>query len=187
MDKWLKLNLVKRFVNIAVRMLNRAVPVKQPTYPQTKALAEIYVNMYKAFSVETYCGRFDDVPFQKIASLKDKNFLHVLQFTEKLLTYLGEMDRYYRAWLGLSLLLAADQVKEVTSSLDYLETLQSIRAQWNYPLQPSFIPKEHFDGHRRDFLEIDWTFGLSDMARFKFGKPLFPAKNSNKNFTNIHE
>jgi len=177
-DKWLKLHLVKRFVNIAVRILNRAVPSMKATYPQTKALAEIYSSMYKAFSVETYCGRFDDVSFQKIASLKDKNFLHVLELSEKLLMYLAESDRYYRAWLGLSLLLAETQVKQATSSLDYEATLQSIRGQWDYPLQTSFIPREHFDAHRREFLEIDYTFGLTDLARFKFGKPLFSNKNS---------
>lgn len=176
MDKWLKLHLVKRFVNLAVRVLNRMIPSAEPTQPQTRALSEIYKSMYKAFSVEVYSGTFDDVAFQKIARLRDRNFQHVLEFTEKILTYLSEMDRYYRGWLGLAILLSSEQVTQVTSSLQYAETLQSIRQQWGYPLAESFIPREYFEAHRKDFLDIMFTFGLTDLARFRFGKPLFSNK-----------
>jgi hypothetical protein len=180
MDKWLKLHLVKRFVNLAVRVLNRAVPRVEPTYPQTKALSEIYRNMYKAFSVSVYCGIFDDVPYQRIKTLRDRNFQHALELSEKLVMYLGEMDRYYRGWLGLAILLAADQVTTATSSLEYAAALQSIRSQWEYPLDESFVPKEHFDAHKRAFLEMEYAPCLWDVAHFPFGKQFFPRKQSDK-------
>jgi hypothetical protein len=172
MDKWLRLHLVKRFVNLAVRVLNRMIPRTEPTQPQTKALAEIYKNMYKAFSVETYCGTFDDVPGQKIALLKDRNFLHVLEFSEKLLTYLGEMDRYYRSWLGLALLLANDKVQAELSTLDYEETMASIYRQWQVPLKDG-VPIDLFDEYRRDFLNVDFAGTVWSKTQFKFGKKLF--------------
>ena len=106
-------------------------------------------------------------------TLKDRNFQRTLELSEKLLMYLAEMDRYYRSWIGLAMILAADQVTMTTSTLDYAETLQSIRQQWQYPLTESFISKEVFDADKRGFLEVDWTFGLWELAHFKFGKRLF--------------
>lgn len=171
MDKWLRLHLVKRFVNLAVRILNRAIPRVEPTLPQTKAAAEIYASMYKAFSVHVYSGVFDDVPYQRIATLKDRNFQHVLELSEKIIMYLAEMDRYYRGWLGLALLLAAYQVTTVTQSLDYAETLQNIRQQWEFPIDA--IPREYFYAHKREFLDIQFAPSLSYLAHFPFGKKFF--------------
>jgi hypothetical protein len=130
LDRWLKLHIFKTFLNAGVRVLNLMVPKAEPTWPQSQIVRNVFARMHHAYAVEAYCGRFDDIPYQSPATVKDKNFLRVLEVSEKLLYYLGEMDRYYRQWLGLFLLVTRDIVDNHAQTLNAEEACRQINGQW---------------------------------------------------------
>lgn len=163
MDKWLKLHLFKSFLNACVRVLNLIVPKAEPTWPQSNIVSNVYARMYRAYAVEAYCGRFDDVPYQSPKTVQDKNFLRVLQLGEKLLYYLGEMDRYYRQWLGLALLLAEDELAGARLNMTYEGFLESVRAQWEFDMRGAF-PREFFDAHKDVFMRILLANSLTNIS-----------------------
>lgn len=129
MDKWFKLNLAKKLINPAVHVLNMLIPEREPIYPQTKILAKVYADLLSVYKIEAHCGRFDDIPYGTLETLRDQNFLRFLQLSRKVLTYLGDVDRYYRAWLGLFFLLVRDYV----DALPLTEAGKSVSQQWDYP------------------------------------------------------
>jgi hypothetical protein len=153
LDKWLKLRIFKTFINIAVRVVNVFTPRVQATWPQSKIASNVFEKLYKAYRIEVFCGRFDGVSYQTVARLKDKNFLRVLQATEKLLLYLGETDRYYRQWLGLAFLLTAKELQKQLTNLTYEELLTLVKAQWELDMTGAF-PQEFFDAHKEEFQKI---------------------------------
>jgi hypothetical protein len=170
LDRWLKLHLFKTFLNRCVQVLNLIVPRAKPTWPQSKIISNVYDRMYHAYAVEAYCGRFDDIPYQTIKSVRDKNFLRVLELSEKLLYYLGEMDRYYRQWLGLALLLAEDELEQARLATTYEGFLQSVRAQWDgFDMQGAF-PKEYFQAHREGFMQILLSNSLAHIANIPWSR-----------------
>jgi hypothetical protein len=164
MDRWLKLSLFKTFLNLGVRVANLAVPRAEATWPQSKITKNVFAKLYRAHRIEAYCGRFDDFPLQPFDKLKDKNFLRVLRLSEKLLLYLGEMDRYYRQWLGVALLLAEDELKKAQESMTYEEFLKLVRDQWEFDVTGAF-PKEFFDTHKNLFQKILLTNFLASIAK----------------------
>lgn len=137
MDKWLKLNIAKHLINPVVRVLNLLIPDSVGVYPQTKILGKVYADLLHVYKIEAYCGRFDDIPKGTLEALKDKNFLRFLQLSGKLLIYLGDTDRYYRAWLGLFFLLVRDH----TETLPLANAGQSVEAQWDYPVCEEIFQK----------------------------------------------
>jgi hypothetical protein len=163
MDRWLKLHIFKTFFNASVRLLNLATPKVEATWPQNKIVTNVFAKLYQAHKIEAFCGRFDDVPYQNLVSLKDKNFLRVLQLTEKLLLYLGEMDRYYRQWLGLAFLLTEDELKQQREALAYEDFLSLVKAQWEFNMRGA-VPEEYFNAHKEDFLNIVLANFLMNLA-----------------------
>jgi hypothetical protein len=163
LDRWLKLHLFKTFLNAGIRILNLIVPKAEPTWPQSQIVRNVFARMHRAYAVEAYCGRFDDIPYQSPVALKDKHFLRVLELSEKLLYYLGEMDRYYRQWLGLALLLAEDELKRARLNMTYEGFLESVRAQWEFDMRGAF-PREFFDAHRDVFMKILLANSLTNIA-----------------------
>jgi hypothetical protein len=153
MDRWLKLHIFKTFFNLCVRVANLAVPKAEATWPQSQIVKDVFQKLYNAHRIEAFCGRFDDVPYQSLARLKDKNFLRTLQLTEKLLLYLGEMDRYYRQWLGLAFLLTKDELKKQQESMTYEDFLELVKAQWVFDMTGAF-PREFFNAHKDEFQKI---------------------------------
>jgi hypothetical protein len=135
LDKWLKLNLAKHIINPVVRVLNLLIPAREPAYPQTKILARVYEDLLHVYKIEAHCGRFDDIPYGTLDTLKDKNFLRFLQLSNKLLTYLGDTDRYYRQWLGLFMLLMHDHIQSFQEGgLINDVAVHLTNAQWDYGL-----------------------------------------------------
>ena len=163
MDKWIKLHLRKTLLNLAVRFLNFLVPDKQPKYPQTQLLERVYNELLKAYRVEAYCGRFDDVPCQTLEGLKDRNFLNLLELSRKALFYLGDTDRYYRMWLGLACLKVHDAVDEQQKSMGFDGFLESASSQWDFDMRGAF-PPEYFGAHKREFQEIMLTNNLCNLT-----------------------
>jgi len=163
MHKELKLCLTKKFVNFAVRILGRLVPEAKATYPQTLMTDNMFKRLVKAYQIEAYAGRFDDIPYKQLPELKDKNFMRFLIFSRKILVYLGENDRYYRMWLGYALLLAEDEVKAELERLSMEDFLTLTEAQWEFNMQDAF-PKEYFMTHKRDLLNILLANFLTNLA-----------------------
>jgi hypothetical protein len=153
LDKWVLLHVRKKLVNPSVRILNRLISARDPQYPQTQLLEDVYRKLFQAYKLEAFCGRFDDLPYQDLSALRDKHFLNILELSRKLLIYLGDTDRYYRQWLGLFFLLIHDFVEEHQQSMLFEEFLTSARAQWEFDMRGAF-PKEHFNENKRIFQEI---------------------------------
>jgi hypothetical protein len=166
LDKWVSLHVRKKLINLAVRVLNRLVPCRDPEYPQTRLLEDVYERLLQAYRLEVFCGRFDDVPYQALHTLRDRHFLNVLELSRKLLTYLGDTDRYYRQWLGLFFLLVHDAVEMQQQCMGFEEFLASVRAQWDFDMKGAF-PKEYFDAHKRIFQKILLANNLCNLCSKK--------------------
>ena len=163
MNKELKLCLTKKFVNFAVRILDKLVPDAKATHPQTLMTDNMFKRLFKAYQIEAYAGRFDDKPYKQLQELKDKNFMRFLCLSRKILVYLGENDRYYRQWLGYALLLARDEVKAQLERLTMEDFLRLTKAQWDFDMKGAF-PKEYFTAHKQEFLNIVLANFLTNLA-----------------------
>ena len=65
----------------------------------------MYKRMYQAYRLEVAQGVFKEVgKFEG-----DGNFLRMLRVSQKLLTAIGDDDRYYREWIGLLIILAKEE------------------------------------------------------------------------------
>lgn len=164
LDKWAKLHIRKTLLNFAVSFLNRLIPDKTPQYPQTQLLENVYKKLMAAYEVEAYCGRFDDKPYQTIKTLKDRNFLNLLELSKKALFYLGDMDRYYRQWLGLFFLLIQDELNTHKENMTYEEFFKLVKAQWDFDMTGAF-PQEFFDAHKDEFQKIILCNFLTNIAK----------------------
>ena len=153
MDKWLKLHVIKKLLNLGVATLNRLLPDREPKFPQTQMLEGIYREFFRAYRVEAFCGSFDDVPCQTLKGLKDRHFLNLLALSRKVLFYLGDMDRYYRQWLGLFFLLVHDEIDMQQRNMTFEGFLASTWAQWNFDMHGAFS-REYFEKNKRLFQEI---------------------------------
>jgi len=163
MDRELRMHLTKKFVNLAARILLPLVPTSKASYPQTRMAEDVFARLFKAYRTEVYAGRFDGVPHQTVKSLRDKNFLHLLQLAEKLLVYLGEEDRYYRQWLGLAFLLMHGEVQHTHDGLSFEDFLSLTKKQWLLDYQGA-VSHEYFNSHKIDFLNIVLTDFLVNLV-----------------------
>ena len=156
-----KLRLFKAILNVPFRLLDRLLTFPGPKYPQTKMLQRTYRIMRGTYRLEVAKDVFD-VP--------DGNFERFLSVSAKLLANVAERDRYYRAWLGLSYLLAEAELARL--DLQPEELVREIKRQWMDDL--SFLPREHFEAHQRDFTEVALASNLVNLARMVEGSPLHP-------------
>lgn len=163
MHRELKMHLTKKFVNLAVRILSCFIPKAEATFPQTRMTQKVFERFFTAYRTEVHAGRFDGVPWQTIKGLRDKNFMRLLQLSEKLLVYLGENDRYYRQWLGYAFLLATEETGKQLVTLTYGDCLELCRIQWDFNLEGAF-PPEYFEAHKGEFLNMVLANFLSNLA-----------------------
>lgn len=152
-DKWLLLHIRKTLLNMCVRVLNLFLPERRAEFPQTELLEAVYAKLLQAYRLEAFCGRFDDVPYQTLAALKDRHFLNVLELSRKVLIYLADTDRYYRQWLGFSFLLVQDAVIKMQEGLSFDAALERISGQWQLDLRGA-VSQEYFNAHKEEFLNM---------------------------------
>ena len=114
-------------------------------------LQSTYEMMLATYRLEVKKGVFD-VP--------DGNFERFLTVSAKLLAQVAERDRYYRAWLGLSYLLAEEELKRLDLSPE--ELVEQIKKQWMDDL--AFLPKHHFVKCQREFSEIVLSSNLYNLS-----------------------
>lgn len=151
-DKWIKLHMRKKAINFVVRVLNRLMPDVKATYPQTEMVERVFAKLNKVYGTEVRCGLFDD-----------ENFQRLLKLSEKLLVYFGEDDRYYRQWLGFTMLLVSDEVLSELSKLTFEDFITLTELQWEMNMSGA-VPPEYFDAHKRDFLNIVLANYLTNLA-----------------------
>jgi hypothetical protein len=153
----------KKLVNFAVRIFGWLIPDAKPSYPQTMMTDNVFKRLFEAYRIEAYCGRFDEIPYQQLPDLKDKNFMRLLSLTRRLLVYLGENDRYYRAWLGYAFILVSEEKQKFMESLTYKNCFEQLERQWELDVK-GVVPPEHFQAHKDIFSDIVLADFLVNLA-----------------------
>jgi hypothetical protein len=174
MKNELKLHLFKKILNLFMRILDRLLPETEPRYPQTRMLEHVFQGLFKAYQIEVWCGRFDDVSHQNLNGLRDRNFQHFLSVFRKSLLFIGENDRYYRAWLGLSFIAAKQEYERALKELTLQEFQNSHLEQWELSFKA--VQQAHFEENKSEFLEMLLTANLSNLLRMKIAKRSLPQK-----------
>ena len=126
MNANLRLHLLKQMLNFPVRILDRFLPERTASFPQTLIMESMFKRMFQAYHLEVSQGVFKEIgKFEG-----DGNFLRMLNVSRKLLLAIGEDDRYYREWIGLLILLASQEYADWLSKVTPAEIKFWCRAQW---------------------------------------------------------
>jgi hypothetical protein len=162
MNRDLQLILLKKLMNIVVHFVNLLVP--EPNYvkfPQTQMLQHMYARLFKVYHLDCIQGTFGKQP--------DGNFERLLKVTQKILVRLSEDDPYYRKWVGLAFLLAADEWSAREKDPQQLKRL--IKEQWHMNID--CLPDELIASNVDDFAEDALCDFLGNLARKEVG--MIPA------------
>jgi hypothetical protein len=151
------MHLLKQIVNLPMRALDKVLQFPDGLeYPQSQMLRSVYTRMIQAYRLDRLNGTFGCKP--------DGNMERFLRVQAKILMNLSEMDRYYRAWLGLAFLLAQDELNSMDSSPKALKA--EIKRQWLIDLD--FLDDRLLAGSfKEDFVEIALSDTMGNMARMK--------------------
>ena len=168
----LKLHLLKKAVNLCMRLIDRFLPETRPRYPQSVMLEHAFQQLFNAYLLEVYCGRFDDVPKQSLASLKDRNFQHFLSAARKMLLFISDNDRYYRAWIGLAFIVAKEEYWRALESLKQEEFRSNHLEMWEWT--PLLVCDSYFEGSKSEFFEMMLSGHLSNLLRKRFASSKSP-------------
>ena len=168
----LKLHLLKKTVNLCMRFIDRFLPETRPRYPQSLMLEHVFQQLFNAYLLEVYSGRFDDVSRQSLASLKDRNFQHFLSVARKTLLFIGENDRYYRAWIGLTFITVKEEYQRALKRLTQEEFRSSHLEMWEWTPVP--VCDSYFEESKSEFLEMMLTGHLSNLVRLRFASSKSP-------------
>ena len=122
-------------------------------------LLQIYDRMMKAYRLDCVQGTFGARP--------DGNFLRFLRVSVKVLVRISEDDRYYRAWVGLAVVLAEAEYAAFDRDPQMLKRL--IKMQWLLDLDS--VPDEHVAEFVDDFVEMALCDYLGNLARMEVGAP----------------
>jgi hypothetical protein len=126
MNANLRLHLLKQMLNFPMRILDRFLPERTATFPQTQIMEAMFKRMFQAYNLEVSQGVFKEIgKFEG-----DGNFLRMLNVSRKLLLAIGEDDRYYREWIGLLILLASEEYADWLKKVTPAEIKFWCRAQW---------------------------------------------------------
>ena len=161
----LKLHFFKKLVNFGMRFLDKILPDSKPRYPQTKMLEDVFKDLFHVYKVQVYEGMYDDVPYQTLEGLRDRNFQHFLSVSRKLLLFVGENDRYYRAWIGLAFKLGKEEYERAGLALTQDEFLESYLEQWE--LKFPRVHPGYFESNKSEFLDMMLASYLPNLLRMK--------------------
>lgn len=155
-------------------VIDKFVPEPNVHYPQTRMAKHVFQHLFNAYCLEGWSGRFDDVPHQTLRGLEDRNFLKFLSATRKILLYVGENDRYYRAWIGLAFVTVKEEYERFLKSLSRDEFTREYSRQWE--LDFKHIPESHFQLHKSEFLDMMLSAHLCNLLRIRIDLDRFCAK-----------
>jgi hypothetical protein len=161
MNRDLRLILLKRLVNIPVRLLYLLLPSEPEVlnFPQTKMLQQLYARMFKVYRLDCLQGTFGKQP--------DRNFERLLRVSCKIFVLISEDDPYYRKWVGLGFLLAADEWAGREKDPKLLK--RWIKEMWHMDID--FLPDELIAAYVDDFSEDTMCDFLGNLARMEVGGP----------------
>lgn len=160
MNRDLRLILLKKLVNIPLRLVDFLLPEpKTGEFPQTRMLQRIYARLFKVYRLECLQGTFGKEP--------DGNFERLLRVSHKIFVRFSEDDPYYRKWVGLGMLLAADEW--AAREKDPQRLKHWIKEQWHMNID--FLPNELIGSHVDDFAEDALCDFLGNLARMEVGDP----------------
>jgi hypothetical protein len=158
MHRDLRLILLKRLVNIPLRIVDRLLPEpKTARYPQTKMLNGMCVRMLKVYCLDCFQGTFGVKP--------DGNFHRLLKVGWKVLARICEDDPYYRKWVGLAVLLAADALVKLDKDPEVLK--RQVKEMWHMNLDN--LSNEFAAEFAEDLAELVMCDYLSNLARLEVG------------------
>ena len=172
--KELKEHLIKKLINLCMYVIDKLVPEPMATFPQTRMAKHVFQHLFNAYCLEVWGGRFDDMPHQTLKRLEDHNFLTFLSAARKILLYVGENDRYYRAWIGLAFVTVKEEYERALGSLSRDEFTREYSRQWE--LDFKYIPESHFQLHKSEFLDMMLTAHLCNLLRMRIDFARFSAK-----------
>jgi len=160
MHRDLRLILLKRLVNVPLRIVDLLLPDPDAgKFPQTRMLQQVYDRMFKVYRLDCLQGTFGKQP--------DRNFERLLRVSRKVLAQLSEDDPYYRKWVGLAMLLAADEFKAMDKDPQRLK--RQIREMWHMNLDS--LSDEFVAEFVDDFAELALCDYLGNLARLEVGAP----------------
>jgi hypothetical protein len=126
-------------------VLNRWLPERVPTFPQTILADRMFKRMIQAYKLEVAQG-----VFKEIGNFEgDGNFLRLLEISRKILIGISEDDRYYREWLGLLVILASEEYQRWLSEVSPAEIKKWCQAQWY--VSPSCLSDEFIARRKSEF------------------------------------
>ena len=160
MNRDLRLILLKKLVNIPLCLVDLLLP-SEPRFvrfPQTQMLQHMYTHLSKVYRLDCLQGTFGKQP--------DGNFERLLRATRKILVGLSEDDPYYRKWVGLAFLLAADEWSAREKDPQQLKRL--IKEQWHMNIDS--LPDELIASDVDDFAEDAYCDFLGHLARKEVGE-----------------
>ena len=156
MNRDLRLRFLKALVNVPLLLADRLLPMAPtPRFPQTQILQRVYSQLAKVYRLECCQGTFGIKP--------DGNFERLLRVSLKILAGISENDRYYRAWLGLAILLVESDLSAVDRTPSTLRRL--IREQWLLDLD--FLPDSCMREFEAEFVEVALCDYLCNLARME--------------------
>jgi len=162
MHRDLRLILLKRLVNVPLRFVDLLLPeADSGKFPQTRMLQQMYARMFKVYRLDCLQGTFGKQP--------DRNFERLLRVSRKVLSRISEDDPYYRKWVGLAMLLAADEWAGREKDPQRLKQL--IKEQWFMDID--CLPDELIAENVDDFAEDALCDFLGNLARMEVGFPAF--------------
>jgi hypothetical protein len=161
MNRDLRLILLKRLINIPVRLMDLLLPSEPEVlnFPQTKMLQQLYASMFKVYRLDCLQGTFGKHP--------DSNFERLLRVSYKILVRISEDDPYYRKWVGLGFLLAADEWADRVKDPKLLK--HWIKEMWHMDID--CLPDELIASNVDDFAEDAMCDFLGNLARMEVGDP----------------
>ena len=105
----IKLPVVKKLINTAVRRLLPVIPEREARLPATKLVDEVFGELERCARREARRNNGDN-------AYKDGNFLRFVAATRKSLVYLMENDPVYYHWANYALTRLNEKVSETASS-----------------------------------------------------------------------
>lgn len=109
-----------------MRVLDRFLPERSATFPQTQIMEAMFKRMFQAYHLEVSQGVFKEV--NKFEG--DGNFVRLMRVSRKLLLAISEDDRYYREWVGLLIILASEEYQNWLKAVTPAEIKFWCHAQW---------------------------------------------------------
>lgn len=165
--------MLKYLINIPVQLLDKFLkfPVN-PKFEQTRLVLRCYRVLHETYKIEVSQGIFGSLKTANGLRTtnagtrvsngdEDGNFKRLMSVSAKILSQLSERDKYYRAWLGLLALVAAEEIDKIPLSSE--ELLAEISVQWKEDL--TFLSPKIIESHRGEFISVLLTQYLSNVSR----------------------